>query len=79
MTPGILARIQMFDWIKSKPDRLKPVLLKAPPVTIRQSLFSLHSSNARAYRGKFFLDALVAAVNVIDAVHDGFAFRDQRG
>jgi len=32
-----------------------------------------------SYGGEFFLDALVAAVDVVHAVDDGFALGDERG
>src|SRR5216683_7464048 len=40
---------------------------------------SLHTANDRAHGGEFFLDALVAAVDVIHAIDDGLSLRDERG
>jgi hypothetical protein len=40
---------------------------------------SLHAANVCSYGGEFFLDALVAAVDVVHAVDDGFALGDERG
>ena len=39
----------------------------------------LDATDARADGGKLFFDAFVAAVDVIDAIDDGFALRDERG
>jgi len=41
-----------------------------------KSRIFLHAANARAHRRQLFFDALVAAVDVIDAVDEGFAAGD---
>src|SRR5216683_966258 len=40
---------------------------------------SLNTANDCAHGGEFFLDALVAAVDVIHAIDEGFTLRDERG
>ena len=47
--------------------------------TSHQSLVLLHTPNARPNSGEFFLDAFVAAVDVIDTIDKSFALGDQRG
>src|SRR6266699_1668100 len=37
------------------------------------------AANARTDGGEFFLDALVTAIDVVDAVDECFTLRDQRG
>jgi len=75
--PDIGAGYRQGLWIRSGMKREEPRMVSGR-LDSQPSVF-LDAPNTCSDCGQLFLDALVAAIDVIDAVDEGFAFRDEGG